>query len=273
MSPPEVFIYGAGKLGKALAKGLRHAGVPIRMRAARRGWPSTLIDQDVVILAIRDAQLEKAACELGEAGLIGHRRKHVSVLHCAGAISTEVLSSVRSKRVHIGRFHPLVAVAQGERPPSLKGIHAHVSGDPAAIRAARRLGGKMGMQVHAIADLDLTLYHASAALVANGAAALTASGVELLVQSGVNPKQATRMLARLLASVATNIEELGLPTALTGPIRRGDGPLVERHLTAIQTHLPSLTELYRTLAATQVRLGRALGEAPSEKFDAIAKIL
>ena len=70
--------------------------------------------------------------------------------------------------------------------------------------------------------LDEVGYHAAAGLVANGAAALAAVGVELLVVSGVPRKEAPKMLGPLLRSVAENVEALGFPDALTGPIRRGD---------------------------------------------------
>jgi predicted short-subunit dehydrogenase-like oxidoreductase (DUF2520 family) len=105
--------------------------------------------------------------------------------------------------------------------------------------------------------------------VANGAAALAAAGVELLGAAGVDPATAAAMLGPLLRSVADNLERLGMPGALTGPVRRGDATGVARHHETILRLRPAIAPLYREMVAAQVPLARALGDAPSASFDAI----
>jgi predicted short-subunit dehydrogenase-like oxidoreductase (DUF2520 family) len=112
-------------------------------------------------------------------------------------------------------------------------------------------------------------YHAAAGLVANGAAALAAGGAALLGRAGVDGATAAAMLGPLLRSVAENVERLGLPEALTGPVRRGDVAGVGKHLETLARLAPDLVGLYVAMAATQVPLARALGDAPGESFDAI----
>jgi predicted short-subunit dehydrogenase-like oxidoreductase (DUF2520 family) len=76
-------------------------------------------------------------------------------------------------------------------------------------------------------------YHAAAALVANGGAALTYAGIQILEELGFEEREARRGLAHLLRSVAENVELLGLPGALTGPVVRGDAVTVGAHLSAL----------------------------------------
>ena len=108
---------------------------------------------------------------------------------------------------------------------------------------------------------------------ANGAAALAAVGAELLVRAGVAPAVAPKMLGPLLRSVAENVETLGFPDALTGPVRRGDAAGVERHLAALRSKLPAAVELYLAAGKAQLPLARAIGDAPGDRFDAVDRVL
>jgi predicted short-subunit dehydrogenase-like oxidoreductase (DUF2520 family) len=109
--------------------------------------------------------------------------------------------------------------------------------------------------------LDRVRYHAAAGLVANGAAALSAAGMRLLVSAGVPAKTAPHVLGPLLRSVAQNVSKLGLPDALTGPVRRGDTETIRRHLAALRSAAPDLLPLYRAIVRAQLPLARVLGEA------------
>jgi predicted short-subunit dehydrogenase-like oxidoreductase (DUF2520 family) len=129
------------------------------------------------------------------------------------------------------------------------------------------------MRPRTIRGLDTTLYHAAAGLVANGAAALAAVGVELLAAAGAPRVVAAAMLGPLLRSVSENVQALGLPEALTGPVRRGDVVSVQSHLATLQAKLPEALPLYVASIEAQLPLARAIGDAPRANFDAIARLI
>jgi len=81
------------------------------------------------------------------------------------------------------------------------------------------------------------------------------------------------MLGPLLRSVAENVERLGFPDALTGPVRRGDLTGLEKHLAVLRAKLPEAVRLYVAAAEAQLPLARAIGDAPPESFDAIGVAL
>jgi predicted short-subunit dehydrogenase-like oxidoreductase (DUF2520 family) len=114
------------------------------------------------------------------------------------------------------------------------------------------------MSPRRLSGADPVGYHAAAALVANGAAALAAVGSLLLERAGVPSEDAPRMLGPLLRSVADNVERLGLPKALTGPVRRGDAQGVQKHEALIAERLPEALGLYRELVAAQLPVARAI---------------
>jgi predicted short-subunit dehydrogenase-like oxidoreductase (DUF2520 family) len=262
-----IFVYGAGKVGAGLARALRAAGCEVTLRAARKALPQKRIDAEVIIVALRDRDIAPCAEELVKRGLVGHRK--VAVLHCAGALGPEVLAAARGPKVAVAQMHPMISFASTRFAPSLARGQLHVDGDPAAMKAARAIGKRLGMTARTIAGLDRVAYHAAAGLVANGAAALAAGGVALLGKAGVDAETAAAMLGPLLRSVAENVEELGLPEALTGPVRRGDANGVGKHLEVLARLAPDLVPFYVAAARTQLPLARALGDAPADSFDAI----
>ncbi|HEX9297749.1 MAG TPA: Rossmann-like and DUF2520 domain-containing protein, partial [Polyangiaceae bacterium] len=224
---------------------------------------------DLLILAVRDGKLGDLVRELLELGAVTRR---TAVVHCAGSLGPEVLAPLRAISAGVAQMHPMISFASPGFVPTLKGGQMHVDGDPRAVAVAKRLARSLGMSARTIPGLDRVAYHAAAGLVANGAAALAAAGSELLVQGGVAPDVAPKMLGPLLRSVADNVERLGLPDALTGPVRRGDAPGVERHLEVIAGRAPHLVPLYRALVLAQVPLARALADGPAVAFDSIERL-
>ena len=266
-----VFILGAGKLGSSLARALKQKQkqkhVKVTLRPARKGLPAA-IDADVVVLAVRDRDLRSTA-----EALVGVVARRAVVVHVAGALDEAPLSPLRGACAGIAQMHPMISFASARFAPDLTRGNVHVQGDPAAVRRARRLAKLLGMTPRTVKGLDTVAYHAAAGLVANGSAALAAVGAELLVKAGVSRADAAKMLGPLVRSVADNIEHLGFPDALTGPVRRGDAAGVEKHLATLRDKLPHAIGLYVAAAYAQLPLARALGDAPPASFDAIAEVL
>jgi predicted short-subunit dehydrogenase-like oxidoreductase (DUF2520 family) len=265
-----VFVLGAGKVGTALARALRAERVAVRLRAGRRGLPRKPIDADLLVLAVRDGTLSEIVDDLAS-------RRHVSsrtvVVHCAGALGIEPLLPLRGIARGVGQMHPMISFASTKFSPALDRGQVNVDGDPAAVRMAERVARLLDMSPRRLPHVDKVAYHAAGGLVANGAAALAAAGSELLGNAGVPAALAAKMLGPLLRSVAENVERLGLPGALTGPVRRGDPRGVARHLEVIAARAPGLIPLYRSLVTAQVPLARALGDAESSVFDAIERLV
>lgn len=267
-----IFIFGAGKVGKGLARALAAAGARVTLRPARKGLPSRRIDARFVIVAVRDREVSEVARALAEEKLIGHAP--VTVVHCAGSLGPEAPAAAKvNARVSIAQMHPMISFASLAFTPSLARGQTHVDGDARAMKDARAIAKALGMSPRTFVDLDRVAYHAAAGLVANGAAALAAAGVALLERAGIDRTTGAAMLGPLLRSVAENVEQLGLPDALTGPVRRGDAAGVDKHLATLARLAPDLVPLYVAASRVQVPLARQIGDAPKESFDAIDVVL
>jgi predicted short-subunit dehydrogenase-like oxidoreductase (DUF2520 family) len=266
----KIFVLGAGKVGCALARALREHGDQVTLRPARKGAPKKPIDAAVLILAVRDRQLGAIATELARSGVV---KKSTVVVHNSGALSADALAPLRSKCAGVAQMHPMISFASKTFFPTLARGHCHVQGDPEAAKRARVLAKRLGMTPRTFANLDAVGYHAAAGLVANGAAALAAMGEALLVASGVPRGDAPKMLGPLLRSVAENVEALGFPEALTGPVRRGDAGAIQRQVELLRTRLPAALPLFLASAWAQLPLARAIGDAPPQSFDELERVL
>jgi predicted short-subunit dehydrogenase-like oxidoreductase (DUF2520 family) len=262
-----VVVIGAGKVGTALARALRAHGISTALRAARKRLPAA-IDAEVVVLAVRDRDLRPLAERL--AGVVSRRSV---VVHVAGALDAEPLAPLRERCAGVAQMHPMISFASKRFAPGLARGNVHVQGDAAAVARARRIARVLGMTPRTVPGLDAIAYHAAAGLVANGAAALAAVGAQLLAKAGVDPATAPRMLGPLLRSVADNVEALGFPEALTGPVRRGDATGVGKHLQTLREKLPEAVPLYVAAAEAQLPLARAIGDAPAASFDAVGAVI
>jgi predicted short-subunit dehydrogenase-like oxidoreductase (DUF2520 family) len=164
------------------------------------------------------------------------------VLHCAGARGPDELAAARARGAHVAGFHPLVSFAS-KRPQPLAGATFVAHGDVKATQRARALARRLGARC-IVAPVLGPAYHAAAALMANGSVALAHAASAILVAQGLSRRDAERALAGLVASVARNLETVGLPAALTGPVVRGDAATVRGHVAALRALSPALAEHY-----------------------------
>src|SRR4029079_16737811 len=104
-------ILGAGKVGRALAAALRKAKVEVTLRPARKGVPTTRIDANIIVLALRDRQLGPVAAGLATSGVV---TRSAVVVHNAGSLPAEALEPLRGICAGIAQMHPMISFASLE---------------------------------------------------------------------------------------------------------------------------------------------------------------
>jgi len=70
-----------------------------------------------------------------------------------------------------------------------------------------------------------------------------------------------------------NLEAVGLPDALTGPIARGDVDTVKRHLQALGDVAPELASVYKGLGRSTIPIALAKGRIGEEKAKELERLL
>lgn len=264
----KVTILGNSKVGRTLVRALRARGHAVSLHRRRAKLSKRPIVSPLVVVATRDDEIPKLASELANGHCVSPR---TAVVHTAGGAGLDVLDALRGVAAGIGQAHPLLSFASAGAPPDFRGAHMLIRGDPVAVRRARALARAVGMIPRAW-DVDVALYHAAAGLLANGSAALAALAGTLLEEAGAPPRDVARALGPLLRSVGHNVERLGLPLALTGPVRRGDIATVRRHLEAIERVSPETLPVYVAVGLAQLPLARALEDARRRDLDGLAEL-
>jgi predicted short-subunit dehydrogenase-like oxidoreductase (DUF2520 family) len=237
--PLRVGIVGAGRVGTALARALREAGVGVEGPVGRGERP---LGCDAILLCVPDAEISAAAeVVTAAAPLVGHT---------SGATP---LSALTHAGVPTFGLHPLQSFAHpGVR---FEGAGAAVAGStPEALAFATDLAERLGMTPFEIDDDGRAAYHAAASVASNFLVTLQAAAEAVAAGAGLDRDEARRLLMPLVRQTVENVAELGPEAALTGPVARGDEATVEAQRAAVERARPELLDLFDEL----VRRTRAL---------------
>lgn len=267
---PRLAIVGTGAVARALGLSYRAAGGTVAVVISRDAGRAAALGAscgapgsadagaagaaDVVLVCVPDGAVPgvgaRLAAALGDSGPV--------VLHTSGALPSSALRAASpgpgAPVLRTGSLHPLQSFPAGAAGPeadrrlaaSVAGIHWFHEGDGEV--PARALVSAWDGRFHALTTGAKVLYHAGAAMVSNHAVALFADATRLLAAAGVAPGESRAALATLLEGTAANLRAVGVPDALTGPVARGDGGTVRRHVEALRLRAPELLDAYRAMA-------------------------
>ncbi len=185
-----------------------------------------------VVLSVPDASLPEVSMVLAAQG---EPPPGCVAFHMSGALGTDPLAPLVERGYGVGTIHPLQALADpvlgGEQ---LEGIYFSVSGEPAALLAARRIVDHLGSSTIMVPVARRPLYHAAAVFASNYLAGLVGVAGRLMAQAGVPEEEALQAILPLARGSLENLGRLGPANALTGPISRGDIETVRLHLRSLQ---------------------------------------
>jgi predicted short-subunit dehydrogenase-like oxidoreductase (DUF2520 family) len=273
-----VAIVGAGRAGRAIAAALvagdgRDARLALLhgrtaqpsadgLPAASAGrLPRAAGDATVLLVAVRDAQLDDALRALGDDPAVA---PDAVVLHASGASDPAALANLRARGHACGTFHPLVPLLGAATADRLRGAWVGVDGDARAVEAARRVARAVGAETLAIPPGAKPAYHAAAVVASNFPVVLAALAARLLRDAGVEPSAADGAVRALLGGAARNVGAAAslapadAADTLTGPAARGDAATIARHLDALAGDAAA-ADVYAALTAATVETMRAGG--------------
>jgi predicted short-subunit dehydrogenase-like oxidoreductase (DUF2520 family) len=223
-------IVGDGRLGRAMAAGLREAGLTVE---GPLGRDARCPDADVAILAVPDAEIANAAAA------VERRADGPLVGHCSGATTLAPLAPHEAFSLH-----PLMTVP-ADGPAQLAGASAAIAGSTSRARGiAHQLALHLRLTPIDVADEDRAAYHAAASIASNFLVTIEAAAEQLAASAGVD----RAALVPLVRASVKNWASLGPDRALTGPIARGDEDTVARQRHAIAERTPHLLPLFDALA-------------------------
>ena len=272
----KIAIIGAGILGTSLGTLFQRAGHEIvaissrTLKSARAGAALlggvqvvgdaglAALGADLVLLAVPDRAIPVVAIQVASGGAL---RRGAVVAHCSGALPAGVLAGVRAGGGWPGSIHPLQTFADVETAiASLPGSFYFLEGDTEAVDVLRSVVLSIDGRPVPLDSAQKSLYHAAACAASNFLVTLVDYAASLMMKAGVPPDVAMPALLPLVHGTVRNLEIVGLPDALTGPISRGDLGTVKGHLAALRRAPGDLVRLYVALARKTVEVAMRKGK-------------
>jgi predicted short-subunit dehydrogenase-like oxidoreductase (DUF2520 family) len=281
----KIGIIGAGTVGSALAIRLADNGYEVvavssrthvsakKLAGAIKGCRALTTNQavadvsDIVFITTPDAVIPHIA-----AGLQWHKGQNV--VHCSGADSTAVLSRARQMGANTGAFHPLQTFAGTmQAVANLPGSTFAIEAEEPLLTTLQEMAAALDCRWIELKAENKVIYHAAAVIASNYLVTLVKLADDLWETFGIPREQATQALLPLLKGTLNNIENVGIPQALTGPIARGDIETVKKHLTALQKEAPDALSTYCELGLQTIPIAQAKGKIDEEKADELRAVL
>ncbi|MFH1639386.1 MAG: DUF2520 domain-containing protein [Chloroflexota bacterium] len=272
---------GAGTVGTALAVRLHRKGYPVVAVSSRsRSSAGRFVG---MVPGCQVAGQNQGAAEAAELvfittpddvidQVVSSIKWHSgqSVVHCSGALSTDVLATAEAQGAKTGAFHPLQTFA------GIKQAIDNLPGSTFALEAREPLLGTLKEMTAALEGSfielgpgDKVLYHAAAVMACNYMVTLVKLATDLWQTFNVPGEQATQALMPLLRGTLHNIDTVGIPQCLTGPIARGDIGTIKKHLAALEKGAPSLVATYRELGLKTIPIALAKGRISQNQAEAL----
>jgi predicted short-subunit dehydrogenase-like oxidoreductase (DUF2520 family) len=264
-----VGFIGAGTVGTALAvlltsKGYSFVGASRLHAHSKTGRPVSnlhILDSnqevadnaDLVFITTPDAAIAKVASEV-------RWHKGQSVIHCSGADSIDILEPAKKAGAKTGCFHPLQTFAGvKEAIENIPGSTFALEAQEPLLATLKQMADDLGGNWIILKAADKAAYHAAAMIACNGLVTLVKLAADLWQTFSIPTDQAVKALLPLLRGTIHNIETIGLPDCLTGPIARGDAGTIKKHLDTLQVKAPELLPFYKELALQMVPIASAKG--------------
>jgi len=294
MNRKTVAIIGAGRVGSSVGFLLKRAGYTVtaiasltessaKMAAAfvGAGKPATDVvgaaaGAELVFITTPDRVIKEVCEKIGAAGAF---KPGALAVHMSGAHSLDLLDAARTAGAHRAVLHPLQSLASREQGvKTLPGSYFRIEADTDALETAKdivkALGGiELVMPEWKSDRVSAALYHAGAVAVSNYFVALVDYGLKFYQALGAGKKEALKAVLPLIRGTLHNIETLGIPDALTGPIMRGDTQTVRDHLEAMKKRTPELGALYKGLARQTVAVAKDKGSITQETAEELLNLV
>jgi len=280
----KIGFIGAGTVGTALAVLLSGKGYPVAAVSSRSLASAKNLAEAVSGCRLEDNQGVADMAELifittpddviASVASQTQWRTGQSVVHCSGADSTDILEPAKKLGAKVGAFHPLQTFA------SIKRAMENIPGSTFTLEAEEPLLSILKDMATAIDGhwielkaSDKVVYHAAAVIACNYLVTLVKLATDLWQTFSIPPHQATQALLPLLRGTLNNIDTIGIPQCLTGPIARGDTGTIKKHLDALQKVAPTLLSTYKELGRQTIPMAMAKGRINEHQARELQAIL
>lgn len=240
----KIGFIGAGKVGFSLGKHFVEHGVSVlgyyskNLTSSKEAAEFTktkyyediehlVSESDILFITVPDGVIRDVYEQIIQSEIKGKY-----LVHCSGALSSEVFLGISEYGAKACSVHPICAVSDkftGYQELSKAYYTIEGNGVETIAELFRGCGNVVGV---ISADMK-SRYHASAVFASNLVVSLYDIAMRQLKECGLSEDFAENALRALFMGNAENIATKGSVHALTGPIERGDAQTVYKHLSTL----------------------------------------
>jgi predicted short-subunit dehydrogenase-like oxidoreductase (DUF2520 family) len=247
-----IAIIGFGKLGSALYYELKSNGYTVNTIIEKNSVTYNKIKKitgshkvfksinacnfdkcDVLILSVKDSQLEQLVKEINEKGL---NCKEKIILHTSGAKSSNILKIKGLFEKNRGSFHPIQTfnALSLNNQGLLSGIFIGIEGGKEFLKYSKGLIKSFNSNLILIKAKDKELYHLACVVSSNLLASYFSILEKIAAKAGISRDKILQVFKPIVYKTVENIFNFGTSKSLTGPFERGDTDTVKMHLSKIK---------------------------------------
>jgi len=275
---------GAGTVGSALALRLSSKGYQVVAVSSRGQTLARNLAQLITCRAFDNNQDVADAAELVFittpddviATVASEVQWHPgqNVVHCSGADSTQILEPAKKLGAQVGVIHPLQTFASAkEATENMPGSTFALEAEGPLLTTLKEMATALEGHWIELEAKDKVIYHAAAVIACNYLVTLVKLATDLWQTFNIPTPQATQALLPLIRGTIHNIETVGIPQCLTGPIARGDTGTIKKHLEALQKVAPAILPTYRELGLQTIPIALAKGRINQKQAQELQELM
>jgi predicted short-subunit dehydrogenase-like oxidoreductase (DUF2520 family) len=196
-----------------------------------------------------------------------------SVVHCNGTDSTDILEPAKNLGAKVGAFHPLQSLANvTQAAENIPGSTFAIEAEEPLLNTLKDMATAVDGHWIELEASDKVAYHTAAVIASNYLVTLVKLATDLWQTFSIPPHQATHALLPLLRGTLSNIDTVGIPQCLTGPIARGDTGTIKKHIDTLQKVAPSMLSTYKELGRQTIPIAiakRRINKRQAQELQAI----
>ncbi|MFN8715100.1 MAG: Rossmann-like and DUF2520 domain-containing protein [Bacteroidota bacterium] len=248
----KVVLMGSGNVAWHFGRALQKAGAEIiqvwsrneatsrklaRSLKAEPVWGDTApaAGAELYLIAVKDNAIGSVAAKIPKGiGL---------TVHTAGSIPVEILQDAKTK--YTGIIWPVQSLTSGKRTNLGKVPMCIEAGNKAGKKAVKQIAAALSEHVFELDWRQREAAHLAAVFANNFSNHLFALAEKLAAEN----KVPFDVLRPLIAETAEKVQHLSPALAQTGPAKRGDKQVMQKHIQLLNAH-PELQKIYRLLSTS-----------------------
>lgn len=279
----KIGILGGGKVGCCLADYVKAKGSLCGITANSPAHCEQLAEKyqlpvmtnaklvaeaEVILLTVPDRLVEAVANTIANTCCGAVQGK--VFLHVSGSLGLEPLAALAESGASVGSMHPLQSFAANVKT-ALEGVYMAIDGDTTAQAKAKEIALSLGGNPFYVPAQERAAYHAAACICSNYAVTVEALAQHLMARWTGSEEAAWEALKPLFKGTADNLLRTNnAERVLTGPIGRGDGSTLIKHLAVLPTEL---VPLYCSLGRETIAVALANGTIDGKIAEQLHAIL